>query len=138
MDLETFKIRLLDKTYEILKNNLPYREPYEYTYKRGYTDRNGQYHEKGTTVVRNGGPKGKPGTSFYSPYPGNLKNNGVYRTKDSIVLDVKKVGYIPFADKRAHKHTNGGTNGGPDFIRRTENDVVDHLRRIGCKVVKET
>lgn len=137
MDLQNFKQILLDKIYELLKNNLPYREPYRYTYKKGSVNtKTGKVVNK-KTVVRLGGPVGKPGTPFYSPYPGNLKNNGVYRTNNAIVLNVNKVGYIPYANKTANWHTKNGTNGGPDFIQRTNEDVVAHLRSIGCKVTRK-
>ncbi len=56
------------------------------------------------------GPKGKPGTNMYSPYPGNLKNNGIYagyRTADkgTIVLSGVdgKVGYLPYTETRSRK-----------------------------------
>ena len=56
------------------------------------------------------GPKGKQGTNMYSPYPGNLKNNGIYagyRTADkgTIVLSGTdgKVGYLPFTETRSHR-----------------------------------
>ena len=54
------------------------------------------------------GPKGKPGTNMYSPYPGNLKNNGIYAgykaaDKGTAVLSGVdgKVGYLPFTEKRS-------------------------------------
>ena len=56
------------------------------------------------------GAVGKPGTNMYSPYPGNLKNNGIYpgyRTADkgTIVLSGTdgKVGYLPFTETRSHR-----------------------------------
>jgi len=56
------------------------------------------------------GPAGKVGTNMYSPYPGNLKNNGIYAgytsaTQGQIVLSGTdgKVGYLPFTETRSHK-----------------------------------
>ncbi len=56
------------------------------------------------------GAKGKPGTNTYSPYPGNLKNNGIYAgyktaDKGTIVLSGTdgKVGYLPYTETRSHK-----------------------------------
>lgn len=54
--------------------------------------------------VRQGGRAvGKRGTNMYSPYPGNLKNNGIYMTKRGVVLDYDKVGYIGYANIRSRK-----------------------------------
>ena len=49
----------MENLKNILKEKAPVRVAYE---------KNGR--------VYNGGPVGKPGTNMYSPYPGNLKNNG--------------------------------------------------------------
>lgn len=54
--------------------------------------------------VRQGGRAvGKRGTNMYSPYPGNLKNNGIYMTNRGVVLDYDRVGYIGYANIRSHK-----------------------------------
>lgn len=56
------------------------------------------------------GASGKPGTNTYSPYPGNLKNNGIYMgyktaDKGSVCLSGTdgKVGYLPYTETRSHK-----------------------------------
>ena len=56
------------------------------------------------------GPIGKIGTNMYSPYPGNLKNNGIYRgttigSKTQVVLSGVdgKVGYLPYTEKTSKK-----------------------------------
>lgn len=56
------------------------------------------------------GPSGKQGTNMYSPYPGNLKNNGIYAgyktaDKGTIILSGTdgKVGYLPYTETRSHK-----------------------------------
>ena len=64
-------------------------------------------------VRKSPGPKGKPGTNMYSPYPGNLKNNGIYAgyktaDKGTIVLSGVdgKVGYLPFTEKKSNWQAN--------------------------------
>ena len=83
----------MENLKNILKEKAPVRVAYE---------KNGR--------VYNGGPVGKPGTNMYSPYPGNLKNNGIYpgyRTPDkgTIVLSGVdgKVGYLPYTETRSRK-----------------------------------
>lgn len=56
------------------------------------------------------GPKGKPSSNFYSPYRGNLRDNGIYpgykaADKGSIVLSGVdgKVGYLPYTETRSRK-----------------------------------
>lgn len=66
---------------------------------------------KENAPVRNKpGAVGKPGTNMYSPYPGNLKNNGIYAgyttdTMGQIILSGTdgKVGYLPYTETRSHK-----------------------------------
>lgn len=52
-------------------------------------------------VVKDKNPKrprkravGKKGTNMYSPYPGNLKKNGIYAIENGVRFDYDKVGYI--------------------------------------------
>lgn len=56
------------------------------------------------------GKVGKPGTNMFSPYPGNLKNNGIYAgyttaTSGTIILSGTdgKVGYLPYTETRSKK-----------------------------------
>ena len=53
--------KLTNKLYEIAQANAPVREIVD---------------KKGRPLPR---AVGKRGTNMYSPYPGNLKNNGIYR-----------------------------------------------------------
>lgn len=43
---------------------------------------------------------GKKGTNMYSPYPGNLNDNGIVRTSKGVKFDYDKVGYIGYANIR--------------------------------------
>jgi isocitrate dehydrogenase kinase/phosphatase len=70
---------------------------------------------------------GKKGTNMYSPYPGNLKNNGIYRTGEGIVFDYNKVGYIGYANLRSHK---------PRYIEKTVNDFLNYCVSLGGRIIK--
>lgn len=70
---------------------------------------------------------GKKGTNMYSPYPGNLKNNGIVRTSKGVKFDYDKVGYIGYANKRSRK---------PQFIENTVNDFCDFCVSLGGRIVK--
>lgn len=68
---------------------------------------------------------GKPGTNMYSPYPGNLKNNGIYPTRNGIVFDYNKVGYIGYANLRSNS---------PQFIERTIEDFCSFCVSLGGRM----
>lgn len=70
---------------------------------------------------------GKRGTNMYSPYPGNLKNNGIYRRGNAVVFDYNKVGYIGYANLRSHK---------PRYIEKTLNDFLNYCVALGGRIVK--
>lgn len=90
----------MSKLYELLKENAPVRS--------------------------SAGPKGKPGTNMYSPYPGNLMNNGIYQPylkgpeMGTITLSGTggKVGYLPYTNgKGIHK----------GWVDKSVNDFVNFL-----------
>lgn len=71
------------------------------------------------------GATGKKGTNMYSPYPGNLKNNGIYpgytsATTGQIVLSGidGKVGYLPYTETRSKK---------PNWQQNSINQFVSKL-----------
>lgn len=68
------------------------------------------------------GGVGKKGTNMYSPYPGNLQQNGVCLTSKGAKLDVDRVGYIIYADKRSKS---------PNFIERANEQFCQELKNIG-------
>lgn len=70
---------------------------------------------------------GKKGTNMYSPYPGNLKNNGIVRTSTGVKFDYDKVGYIGYANKRSHK---------PQFIENTVEDFCNFCISLGGRIIK--
>lgn len=70
---------------------------------------------------------GKKGTNMYSPYPGNLKNNGIYARGNAVVYDYNKVGYIGYANLRSHK---------PQFIEKTLDDFLNYCISLGGRIVK--
>lgn len=68
------------------------------------------------------GAVGKPGTTMYSPYPGNLKNNGIIPqvfspTKARLIFG-GPVGYAGYANKTSFK---------PGYQEKTVNDFVQKL-----------
>lgn len=77
-------------------------------------------------VRQGGGAVGKRGTNLYSPYPGNLKNNGIYPTEAGVRLDINKVGYIPFANKYSKK---------PRYIENSIDVFVSYCISVGGKKV---
>lgn len=68
---------------------------------------------------------GKKGTNMYSPYPGNLKNNGIVFIKDGICFDFDKVGYIGYANIRSRKKK---------FIERTVTDFCEFCVSLGGRI----
>lgn len=73
-----------------------------------------------------GGAVGKKGTNMYSPYPGNLKNNGIYQTNNGVRLDLNKVGYIGYANK---------TSKSPQYIERSIDGFIQYCITLGGKRV---
>lgn len=68
---------------------------------------------------------GKKGTNMESPYPGNLKNNGIYAgytsaDKGTIMLSGVdgKVGYLPYTETRSRK---------PNWQSKSINQFVSKL-----------
>lgn len=70
---------------------------------------------------------GKKGTNMYSPYPGNLKNNGIYPIQNGIRFDYDKVGYIGYANLRSHR---------PGFIEKTIDDFCNYCVALGGRILK--
>lgn len=70
---------------------------------------------------------GKKGTNMYSPYPGNLKNNGIYARGNAVVYDYNKVGYIGYANLHSKK---------PQFIEKTLDDFLNYCISLGGRIVK--
>ena len=70
---------------------------------------------------------GKPGTNMYSPYPGNLKNNGIVNLDDGIRYDYTKVGYIGYANIRSKK---------PQLIEKTIDDFCSFCVALGGRIEK--
>lgn len=99
--------QLSSKLLEIAKQNAPVREIYD---------------TKGRPKNR---AVGKKGTNMYSPYPGNLKNNGIYAIQNGIVFDYNKVGYIGYANIRSRK---------PQFIQKTVSDFCNYCIAIGGRI----
>lgn len=85
-----------------------------------------------TMVDKKGRPRpravGKKGTNMYSPYPGNLKNNGIVRTSKGVKFDYDKVGYIGYANERS--------TSSPQFIENTVNDFCNFCVSLGGRIVK--
>lgn len=100
---------LTDKLYSISKVHAPVRE---------INDKNGKPKPRGV---------GKKGTNMYSPYPGNLKNNGIVRTENGVVFDYDKVGYIGYANLRSNK---------PKFIEKTVEDFCNYCVSLGGRIIK--
>lgn len=104
-------------TAEMLMNKL-----YEYAQERApvrvINDRNGRPQSRAV---------GKKGTNMYSPYPGNLKNNGIVRTESGVKFDYDKVGYIGYANIRSSK---------PQFIEKTVDDFLQFCVSLGGRIVK--
>ena len=70
---------------------------------------------------------GKKGTNMYSPYPGNLKNNGIYMRGDAVVYDYNKVGYIGYANLYSRR---------PRYIEKTLVDFLNYCVALGGRIVK--
>ena len=121
------KAMLVSKLQRIAKENAPVRLVY---------DDKGNVKTKslksGKLYTKSGRPAsrsvGKPGTNMYSPYPGNLKNNGVVLIDGGIRYDYDKVGYIGYANIRSHK---------PKFIEKTVQDFLAYCISLGGRVIKQ-
>lgn len=81
--------------------------------------------QSNSPVRQSGGAVGKRGTNLYSPYPGNLKNNGIYMTSFGIRLDYNKVGYIGYANKYSKK---------PRYIEKSINEFLQWLVSLGGRI----
>lgn len=68
------------------------------------------------------GAVGKPGTRMYSPYPGNLKNNGiipqVFSPDKARLLFGGPVGYAGYANKSSAK---------PNYQEKTVDEFVQKI-----------
>ena len=100
---------LTEKLYDIAKERAPVRE---------VNDKHGRPSLRAV---------GKKGTNMYSPYPGNLKNNGIVRTENGVKFDYDKVGYIGYANIRSHK---------PQFIENTVDDFCNFCVSLGGRIIK--
>ena len=101
--------KLTEELYKISQNHAPVRE---------INDKNGKPKPRGV---------GKEGTNMYSPYPGNLKNNGIVRTENGVVFDYDKVGYIGYANLRSKS---------PQFIKKTVEDFCNYCVSLGGRIIK--
>lgn len=78
------------------------------------------------------GPVGKPGTESYSPYPGNLRQNGInlqYINSKHIRITVggAPAGYGPYTETRSHK---------PGWIAKSINNTANtFINKFGGKIV---
>lgn len=100
---------LQDKLFDIAQANAPVRL---------IVDKNGRPRKRAV---------GKKGTNMYSPYPGNLKNNGVVRIDNGIRYDYNKVGYIGYANLKSHK---------PQYIEKTVNDFLTFCVSLGGRIIR--
>ena len=100
---------LSDKLYEFAKARAPVRS---------VVDKKGRPRQRAV---------GKKGTNMYSPYPGNLKNNGIVRTGKGVKFDYDKVGYIGYANIRSHK---------PQFIENTVEDFCNFCISLGGRIIQ--
>ena len=101
---------LRETLYDIAQKNAPVRT---------MTDKKGRPRPRAT---------GKKGTNMYSPYPGNLKNNGIYAVKNGVVFDYNKVGYIGYANIRSSE---------PQFIQNTVNEFLNQCVSLGGRIVSQ-
>ncbi len=74
------------------------------------------------------GAVGKRGTNMYSPYPGNLKNNGIVQTSNGVKLDINHVGYIWYANK---------TSSRPDYVGKSVDEFLHYCQALGARVEKK-
>ena len=101
---------LVEKLYNIAQENAPVRAEKD---------------KYGRPIPR---AVGKKGTNMYSPYRGNLKNNGIYvREPNAVVYDYNKVGYIGYANLRSKR---------PRFIENTLEDFLKFCVALGGRIVK--
>ena len=124
--MQITKAMLVEQLQKISKENAPVRIVY---------DAKGNVKTKnlktGKIYTKGGRPAsravGKPGTNMYSPYPGNLKNNGIVDIGDGVRYDYNKVGYIGYANIRSKK---------PQFIEKTIEDFCAYCIALGGRVTK--
>lgn len=120
------KIMLASKLLEIAKQNAPVRLAYNKSGKvlTETTEKTKFYTRTGRPMAR---AVGKKGTNMYSPYPGNLKNNGIVGTENGVIFDYDKVGYIGYANIRSKS---------PQFIERTVDDFCTFCVGLGGRIKK--
>ena len=82
--------------------------------------------QKNAPVRQTGGATGKRGTNLYSPYPGNLKNNGIWQTNTGVRLDLNKVGYIWYANLKSRK---------PNYIEKSVSEFLQWLVSLGGRIL---
>ena len=125
--MKVTKAMLVSKLQEFAKENAPVRIVYDA--KGNVKTKN---LEKGKIYTKSGRPAsravGKKGTNMYSPYPGNLKDNGVVRTDDGVKYDYTKVGYIGYANLRAKSPNK------PHFIEKTIDDFCAFCVSLGGRI----
>ena len=102
--------KLTERLYEIAQERAPVRRVKD---------------EKGRPLPR---AVGKKGTNMYSPYPGNLKDNGIVRTGKGVKFDYDKVGYIGYANLRSKSS--------PQFIEKTVDDFCQFCVSLGGRIIK--
>lgn len=98
---------LCSKLLDIAKENAPVRS---------VADKKGRPQQRAV---------GKKGTNMYSPYPGNLKNNGIYQQGNAVVFDYNKVGYIGYANLYSRR---------PQFIEKTLEDFLHYCVALGGRI----
>jgi hypothetical protein len=103
------KAMLNEKLYAIAKENAPVRVAVD---------------KKGRPLSR---AVGKKGTNMYSPYPGNLKNNGIVNLGNGVKYDYDKVGYIGYANISSRK---------AGFIQKTVDDFCAFCVSLGGRIIK--
>ena len=121
------KAMLVSKLQRIAKENAPVRLVYDAkgNVKTKNLKSGKLYTKSGRAASR---AVGKPGTNMYSPYPGNLKNNGIVAIDGGVRYDYDKVGYIGYANIRSHK---------PKFIEKTVQDFCAYCVSLGGRVIKQ-
>ena len=84
-------------------------------------------HNRGRLKTGESRAVGKKGTNMYSPYPGNLKKNGIYAIENGVRFDYDKVGYIGYANKYSHK---------PRYIEKTVDDFCQYCVSLGGRIIR--
>lgn len=91
-----------------------------------------------TSILKNNAPVrtyplgavGKKGTAFYSPYPGNLRNNGIIacvsNENSGQVIIGGPVGYAVYTETTSHK---------PHWQEKSLNEFVQRLISYGGSII---